>query len=137
MNGGGSSPRFVLDASAVLALLHDEPGGERVLPMLDGAAMSTVNWSEVLQRYEAEGLALDGRREQIESLGVELRPFDARQAELAAELYSATRGTGLGIADRACLALAIDLEAEAVTADRSWGGLEAPALSAVSVNVIR
>lgn len=123
----------VLDASALLATLGDEPGGAEVEPLLDGAAVSSVNWAEVLQRYERAGLELGGRREQIESLGVQIHPFDHRQAELTAGLYGRTRDAGLGIADRACLALALDLGVEAVTADSAWEGLEV----GVDVRLIR
>ncbi len=123
----------VLDASALLATLSNEPGGDRVEPLLDGAAISALNWSEVLQSYEAVGLPTSGRREQIESLGVEVLAFDARQAELTAGLFTRTRAAGLGIADRACLALALELDAESVTADRTWAELDI----GVKVRVIR
>ena len=112
--------RFVLDASALIATLGDEPGGEQVEPLLEGAVVSSVNWAEVLQSYEAAGLPLAGRREQIESLGVIMHPFDSRQAELTAGLYSRTRKAGLGIADRACLALALDLDARFRTAQSGF-----------------
>lgn len=128
-----SDERFVLDASALLATLGDEPGGDKVESLLDGAAVSALNWAEVLQSYEAAGLELAGRQEQVESLGIELHPFDARQAELTAGLFTRTREAGLGIADRACLALALDLGAAAVTADRAWAGLDL----GVEVEVIR
>lgn len=124
MSDGPESTRFVLDASALLAVLKGEPGGERVEPLLEGAGISALNWAEVLQTYEAAGLELTGRRQQIESLGVVLHPFDAGQAELTAGLYSRTRGVGLGIADRACLALALDLGAEPVSADRAWAEVD-------------
>jgi ribonuclease VapC len=116
--------RYVLDASALIATLADEAGAEQVEPLLDGAAMSAVNWAEVLRSYEAAGLPLAGRREQVESLGVRLHPFDPRQADLTAGLFRRTRDAGLGIADRACLALALDLGAEPVTADRAWAELD-------------
>ncbi len=41
---------FVLDASALLAYPHDEPGGARVESILHGALISTVNWSEAAQK---------------------------------------------------------------------------------------
>ncbi len=50
--------------------------------------------------------------------------FDAVHAELAAILREPTRDLGLSLADRACLALASDLEVPAVTADRSWRDLD-------------
>ncbi|MDQ3571901.1 MAG: type II toxin-antitoxin system VapC family toxin [Actinomycetota bacterium] len=127
------APRYVLDASALIATLGDEPGGELVEPLLEGALVSSVNWAEVLQSYEAAGLPLAGRLEQIESLGVTMHPFDSRQAELTAGLYSRTREAGLGIADRACLALALDRGAQPVTADRAWAKVDV----GVDVRLIR
>ena len=40
----------VLDASALLAYLQREPGAASVRAVLGGALMSTVNWTEVVQR---------------------------------------------------------------------------------------
>ena len=39
----------VLDSSALLALFQAEPGAEKVSGRIDGASISAVNWSEVLQ----------------------------------------------------------------------------------------
>lgn len=35
---------LVLDASAILAMLLGEPGGERVLDVLDTSVVSVVGW---------------------------------------------------------------------------------------------
>jgi PIN domain nuclease of toxin-antitoxin system len=123
----------VLDASAVLALLAREPGHDNVADRLDDAAVSTVNWIEVMQRLHVIGITSLGRRAQMEGLGVTLHPLTAHQAELAAALREPTRTIGLSLADRACLALAIDLEAEALTADHAWADLPID----VAVRVIR
>lgn len=114
----------ILDASALLAVLGDEPGGEVVVPLLDGAVISTVNWAEVLGRYADLGLDIAGREAEIESLGVSLSPFTSRQAEVAAGLLPLTRKAGLSLGDRACLALALDLGGQPVTAARAWGGID-------------
>ena len=114
----------VLDASALLAALGEEPGGETVVPLLDGAVISTVNWSEALARYVDVGLDTAGREAEIESLGVSPEPFTSRHAEIAAGLLRLTRKAGLSLGDRACLALALDLGGRAVTADRAWGRID-------------
>ncbi len=114
------SKAAILDASALLAVLGDEPGGELVAPLLDGAVVSTVNWSEVLARYVDLGLDVAGREADIESLGVSLSPFTSHQAEIAAGLFASTRKAGLSFGDRACLALALDIGGHPVTADRAW-----------------
>ena len=85
------SKAAVLDASALLAVLGEEPGGELVEPLLDGGVISTVNWSEVMGRYSDLGLGTAGRAAEIESLGVSLSPFTSRQAEIAAGLLPHAR----------------------------------------------
>ncbi|MHB8469167.1 MAG: type II toxin-antitoxin system VapC family toxin [Gaiellaceae bacterium] len=110
----------VLDASAMLALLHSEPGAEAVEDVLDRAAISTVNWSEVCQRWLAHDIDVVDLRADIEALGVQIVPFTADDAEQAAALWGSTRPLGLSLGDRACLGLARRLELPAVTADRAW-----------------
>ncbi len=114
----------VLDASAVLALLHGEEGAEVVEGLLEGAAISAVNWSEVCQRSLAREVEMEGLRTDVEALGVAVLPFEAEDAERAAKLWPLTREVGLSLGDRACLALAIRSEVPAVTADRTWLGLD-------------
>jgi PIN domain nuclease of toxin-antitoxin system len=112
----------VIDSSALLAVLHAEPGGEEVAPLLTGAAMSAVNWSEVVQKALAHGVTTNPAdlRADVEALGLDLHPFTPAQAEGAAALWSSTRHLGLSLGDRACLALAASLGATAVTADKAW-----------------
>lgn len=123
----------VLDASALLAALLDEPGGAAVAQAVDSAAVSAVNWSEVLQKAIGRNVDTAGLRGELESLGLEIVPFGTEDAELAAELWPRTQPLGLSLADRACLALAQRLGVPAVTADRSWTELELE----VQVRVIR
>ncbi len=123
----------VLDASAVLAFLHEEPGGDRVSSVLDGANVSAVNWSEVIQKALQKGVDVDGMQQEFVALGVQFLDFTPRQAEIAAQLWPRTRGHGLSLADRACLALAIDKRLPVWTADRIWADLGL----AIAMQVIR
>lgn len=111
---------FVLDASAVLAYLHEEPGTERVASVLEDALVSTVNWSEVLQKSLWQQADIVGMQEEFEEVGVIFKPFTTSQAELAAALWEPTKQHGLSLADRACLALAIESKATVITADQAW-----------------
>lgn len=113
----------VLDASALLAFLHDEPGGEKVSAVLEGARVSTVNWTEVLQKALQRDVDVAGMRQEFTQVGVSFEPFTAQQAETAASLWPRTRNHGLSLADRACLALAMDKQLPVLTADRAWTGL--------------
>ena len=108
----------VLDASALLALLQEERGADEVEGLLDGASMSCVNLSEVIQKAEQHGVETVGLEYDLEALGIEFRDFDVAMARPTAELWSA--GKGLSLGDRACLALAEVTDATAITADRRW-----------------
>ncbi len=115
---------WVVDASALLAMLHAEPGAETVEKALEDGAISTVNWSEVQQRSLASGIDVDDLRGDMEALGLEIVPFTVEDAEQAAGLWSPTRHLGLSLGDRACLALARRLRLPALTADRAWVDLD-------------
>lgn len=112
-------PGAVLDASAVIALLWEEPGADVVEGLL-GAAVSAVSWSEVVQRYNALGLDTAGRRDSVEALGIAIEDFSGDDAETAAGMWAPTRSAGLSLADRACLSLARRLRLPVHTADRAW-----------------
>jgi PIN domain nuclease of toxin-antitoxin system len=103
--------------------LRSEPGGETVEELLGTSAISSVNWSEVIQKALEKKTPVEGLREELESLGLEIIPFTAEVAEKTAHLRAETRSAGLSLGDRACLALADDLGRPAVTADRIWGDL--------------
>lgn len=129
----GRSQLSVLDASALLAFLHGEPGGEVVEELLGMSAISSVNWSEVIQKALEKKTEVEGLREELESLGLEIVPFTAPLAEKTAHLREETRSLGLSLGDRACLALAEDLGRPAVTTDKIWGDLTLP----IEVRVVR
>lgn len=115
--------RVVLDASAVIALAHGEPGADAVEPLVEGSCISSVNWSEVARTCIAVGRDPDALRGLLADAGCETLDFTVDDATAAARLWSATRGAGLSLADRACLALAARLGVPAVTADRAWATL--------------
>jgi ribonuclease VapC len=110
----------VLDASALLALLLDEAGSDRVQAVLAESAMSTVNLAEVVGHFARNGSADADIRLLLDPLPIELVTFDDELAFAAGLLLPATRSAGLSLGDRACLALALRLGAPALTADRSW-----------------
>lgn len=119
-----SSKLIVIDASALLAYLQDEPGGSRVGDCLDGALLSSVNLSEVIQKAAQFGADTAGLATDLAEIGICLEPFTLDQAEIAAGLWPTTRKLGLSLADRACLALAIDYDAQVLTTDKAWRDLD-------------
>lgn len=114
----------VLDASAVLAFLRREKGAPFVEKRLVGAILSTVNYSEVLKKAVEHGGLLSDARSRVELLQLTILPLDACQAEIAAGLWPAVRHLGLSMADRCCLALAVNLNRPVLTADQNWAKLD-------------
>ena len=124
---------FVLDASAVLALLNEEAGKEQVEAVLGSSILGTVNYCEVLGKLIDAGMPDDEARQSLELLGLVVVSFDEETASLAAALRPSTRRLGLSLGDRCCLALGISRGLPVMTADRVWGKVKMP----VNVVVIR
>jgi len=114
-----------LDASALLAFLFSEQGYEQVETTLNESCISSVNLSEVIGRFVRDGYDARLAAGKLNQLPIQVVPFSSHQAELAAQLLPQTKPFGLSLGDRACLALAIDLNIVALTADRVWLNIEA------------
>jgi ribonuclease VapC len=124
----------VLDASAVLAVLFQEKGSQRVEPLLPTAAMSSVNMAEALVKLIRRGATPGEALEMFDALGIEqIVAFDEAAAFVSATLLGATASLGLGLGDRACLATGRMLGLPVVTADREWAVLDV----GVKIRVIR
>jgi ribonuclease VapC len=115
----------VLDASAVMALLHDEEGSSAVVDAIaEGATISVVNWAEVLSNVAADG---DDPQEVASRLSVNgdevvigVEALTAADCIQVGRLRPITKAQGLSLADRACLVLAERLDVPALTTDREW-----------------
>jgi ribonuclease VapC len=117
--------RVVLDASVILAVIHQERGFEKVTPdLLARAIISTVNLAEVQSKLVSSGWSSETAWEDATSLVQDVLPFTADHAHVVGNLIAETRSFGLSLADRACLALGLDMKAPIYTADRSWKNLK-------------
>lgn len=115
---------YVLDASALLVLIKGEPGGDKVLAALkEGAAISAINFSEVIARLNESSMPEEAIHEALDFLELDIVGFDTQNAYQAGMLRLVTKRAGLSFGDRACLALAQQLNLPAITADRVWEGL--------------
>jgi PIN domain nuclease of toxin-antitoxin system len=128
----------VLDASALLALLHDEPGAEVVVEAIAaGATVSAVNWAEVLSNVAADGDNPSDVAGRLSVAGPDavmwVEALAAGDCLEIARLRPITKAQGLSLADRACLVLAARLGVPALTADREW----AKANTSAEVQLIR
>lgn len=113
--------RCVLDASAILAILFDEPGNDVLSDeLLAESVASTVNLAEVQTALVKRSVnAADAWNRAIVPVG-EVLAFTEDHARVAGSLVTQTKALGLSLGDRACLALALTLKAPAYTADKSW-----------------
>ncbi len=118
----------VLDATAVLALLHDEPGEERVASLLPTAVISTVNLAEVAGKLAESWIPERAVKTVVGELGLQVIPFDEALAFRAGLLRPATSDYGLSLGDRACLTLGQHLRKPVLTADRMWKTLKLDAV---------
>lgn len=115
----------VLDSSAVLAVILEEPGAERVEVYLPGAKLSAVNLGEVVAKLRDLAMPESTIEVVLDGLQIDVRSHDLDDALSAGFLRPATRAVGLSLGDRACLALAASLGLPAVTADRGWQSIAA------------
>jgi ribonuclease VapC len=102
----------VLDASALLAYLLQEPGAEVVDGLLSDARMTSVNWAEVVQKSLSAGVEVQGMREELQALGMQVEPFLATDGECAGQLWPLTRQQGLSLGDHAWAELPLELEVQ-------------------------
>lgn len=119
-----SEPIYALDASALLAMLQDEAGGDIVAEKLMGCMISSVNLSEVAAKLSERGLPDANVIADLENLHVPVASFDRSSALAAGVLRRVTRHLGLSFGDRACVGLAIERELIVLTAERLWPQLD-------------
>src|ERR1019366_1201190 len=120
-----SMNEVVLDASAMLSLLKHERGAEKLTrEILDVAVASTVNLSEVQSKLVKKGLDPEVAWDHTISTVESVIPFTSEQAKVAGDLIAHTEKYGLSFGDRACLALAISLNAPVYTTDQIWKNLK-------------
>jgi PIN domain nuclease of toxin-antitoxin system len=124
----------VLDASAILAIIFQERGAEKLTDeLMDGAVISTVNLAEVQSKLIKKGFDSEEAWESALSLVTTAEPFTSEQTMIAGSLITKTEKFGLSLGDRSCLALAIALKAPVYTTEQVWRNLKL----SVPIHVIR
>ena len=112
--------RCVLDTSAILALILNEPGGEIVATALDMASISTVNLAEVYTFSSRNAHPCEPYDVAFEATKIEIFSLTSEMAVAAGKMVTLTKSAGLSLGDRCCLALAQEQQAVVLTADRAW-----------------
>ena len=128
------SRQYVLDSSAVLAVIRNEPGAHRVDAVLSNAVISSLNLQEVFKRLLDDAVSPEIVKASVDELRLQVIDHDGDAAWHAARLSTATRQYGKGHGDRTCLSLAMTRKATALTADREWAKLH---IEGLEIEVIR
>lgn len=119
----------VLDASALLAYLHEEPGADIVADALaESARMSTANFAETLSKLADAGRVPAEVADELADRGILgglliLEPITGDDALTIADIRATTGRRDISLGDRACLALALRLGLPVLTSDGSWADL--------------
>ena len=124
---------IVLDASAILALLRNEPGSEAVAAVIAGGLVSTVNLSEVVAKLVERGTSAADAVDIVDGLPFETVDFDSNLALATGLMWTRGKKQGLSLGDRACLTLAEHHRLPVITADRNWRNLDV----AIEVRILR
>ena len=112
---------IVLDASAVIAMLKEETGGDEVAKILNVSCMSIINFEEVASYFALKGWSRKQIGNLLGELPIEVVDVDLEQSWTVAMWRPITdRIAGIEIADRYCLALGKHRGCEVWTADRVW-----------------
>jgi ribonuclease VapC len=118
---------YLFDTSALLALIQREQRGEILLerggggepPIIDRAAIHTVQVAETVKKLVDKGLGEDQCREWIEALDLEvLTGFELGEALNTARFCPKEMSLSLG--DRVCLSVANARNLVAVTTEQQW-----------------
>ncbi|MEM1310629.1 MAG: type II toxin-antitoxin system VapC family toxin [Cyanobacteria bacterium P01_H01_bin.153] len=125
--------KFVLDASALLALVNQEPGQDIVAEVLAQACVSALNASELVAKLTDQSLSEAEVQEVLAALNLQIVAFDERQGLMAGYLRSQTKHLGLSLGDRTCLALGLLQQCKVITADKAWAKLDL----GIEIQVIR
>jgi len=128
--------QYVLDASALLSIVLDEHGHQRVDGILDRSQIHAVNLAEVVGRLVRSGMPAERAVATLHKLYLEVEEeFTAEHAEFCGVLLGTRRDLGLSLGDCVCLTMAAWLGAVAVTADRRWKELDGAVVNGETIRV--
>ena len=122
---------YVLDATALIALVNLEPGHKRVEQLVDRSAISAVNLAETIHKLIQKGSDAQHAELLLRQLQLQVVDWSEELAYHSAAFALLGKSYGLSMGDRACLTLAKHIHATAVTSDQAWHktpGLGVPVL---------
>jgi ribonuclease VapC len=114
----------VVDASAILAAIKDEPGGRQAALDTRGGRISALNYCEIASYLAERGSSQEDIERLFAPFELTVEPFDRVRAMSAGLLAAIAKRRNISLADRACIALAVELGLPAMTGDRAWADLD-------------
>lgn len=114
------SNKYLLDASALLALLQGEKGSEAVAKKIPYSALSTVNMAEVASVLNKAGMPENEISGLFNEIDIEILSYERESAVATGGIRKLTQNKGLSLGDRACLATAKTHNRIVITADKVW-----------------
>lgn len=117
--------QYVLDSSALIALVRGEPGSETVRAAVGTSVVCAVNLTETIAKLIRAGGEPRLVERYLRGLQLEIMPWDEELAWESRDLCSLAWTHGISFADRACLTLARHLRLAAITSDAAWKELDA------------
>lgn len=127
--------KYVLDASAALAALLNEPGGDSVEALLDDSTITAVNLAETISKLLRLGIAADDVGKLVAALSLRVAAVNEQDGIGAGLMAADARRFGLSLGDRICLAFTTRRDLIALTADRAW--VDAAPVLGAKVELIR
>ncbi len=113
--------RHLLDASALLALIQNEAGADKVATVLDDSHIHGVNLAEVARKLVQKGMSVPEASALLGDLHLDvIDELNEKQAYTTANWV----WQGLSLGDSVCLSIAHAHDLVIITADRSWSTLE-------------
>jgi ribonuclease VapC len=117
---------YVIDSSAILAVLYDERGAEKAAVLALGGMISSVIFAEIIMKCAIKQFPIKTATSFIEQYQIEIQPLTASTAKNAGVLKLNKQFWSLSLADCICITMAIEKSATLVTADRAWLDLNLP-----------
>ena len=126
---------YLLDSSAVLAVLFGERGADKVMPLLDQSSIHTIQIAEIIKKLKDRGVPDDTADRLIAELAIPVMESFTAEEALRSRRYCLK---GLSLGDRVCLLVADLAGLTAVTAEHRWKeAVDGNPSLAVRVMVIR
>ncbi len=101
----------ILDTSALIALVHREPGWDVVQKVLGNSAVCAINLTETIAKLTRKGGEPRLVERYLRGLPLSILPWDEDLAWESQDMAPLAWTHGISIADRACLAMARHFDA--------------------------